>query len=94
MQLQVKQLVQETESEFGPVDILVNNAGVMYYTDMVNKHQDEWDRQIDINCKVCHVPPCSTVHTFWWTVFVLFLVPLEPFSHGFPNDAYILLVEF
>lgn len=49
---QVKQLVEETEEEFGPVDILVNNAGVMYYTDMINKHQQEWDRQIDINCKV------------------------------------------
>ena len=72
--MQVKQLVQETESEFGPVDILVNNAGVMYYTDMVNKHQDEWDRQIDINCKVGDVHPCSKFHTFWWTVFVLFLV--------------------
>jgi len=48
---QVKQLVEETEEEFGPVDILVNNAGVMYYTDMINKHQQEWDRQIDINCK-------------------------------------------
>lgn len=50
--LQVKQLVTETEREFGPVDILVNNAGVMYYTSMVNQHEKEWDMSIDINCKV------------------------------------------
>jgi len=44
--------VRHTESVFGPVDILVNNAGVMYYTMMKNFHEDEWERQIDLNCKV------------------------------------------
>ena len=47
----MKQLVSRTETEYGPVDILVNNAGVMYYTLMRNLHHDEWDRQIDVNCK-------------------------------------------
>ncbi|XP_052077190.1 uncharacterized protein LOC127715191 [Mytilus californianus] len=47
----VKELVKHTESVFGPVDILVNNAGVMYYTMMKNLHEDEWERQIDLNCK-------------------------------------------
>ena len=50
--LQVQELVQQTEMALGPVDILVNCAGVMYYTLMKNIHQDEWDRTIDINCKV------------------------------------------
>ncbi|KAH9494553.1 hypothetical protein Btru_019837 [Bulinus truncatus] len=48
---QVKALVKQTESTLGPVDILVNNAGVMYYTLMKNLHEDEWERQIDVNCK-------------------------------------------
>ncbi|CAC5423035.1 Uncharacterized oxidoreductase SA2266,Uncharacterized oxidoreductase MXAN_5909,Uncharacterized oxidoreductase SSP1627 [Staphylococcus saprophyticus subsp. saprophyticus ATCC 15305 _ NCTC 7292],Uncharacterized oxidoreductase Lmo0432,Uncharacterized oxidoreductase SAR2567,Uncharacterized oxidoreductase SACOL2488,Uncharacterized oxidoreductase Lin0452,Uncharacterized oxidoreductase SAS2370,Uncharacterized oxidoreductase SSP0419 [Staphylococcus saprophyticus subsp. saprophyticus ATCC 15305 _ NCTC 7292] [Mytilu len=47
----VKELVKHTESVFGPVDILVNNAGVMYYTMMKNLHEEEWERQIDLNCK-------------------------------------------
>lgn len=44
--------MKHTESVFGPIDILVNNAGVMYYTMMKNLHEDEWERQIDLNCKV------------------------------------------
>ncbi|CAL1531382.1 unnamed protein product [Lymnaea stagnalis] len=48
---QVKALVKHTEASLGAVDILVNNAGVMYYTLMKNLHEDEWDRQIDVNCK-------------------------------------------
>lgn len=44
--------MSDTEAEFGPVDILVNNAGIMYYTMMVNQHEQEWHRQIDLNCKV------------------------------------------
>ena len=48
----MRELVTHTESTLGPVDILVNNAGVMYYTMMKNLQEDEWERQIDINCKV------------------------------------------
>lgn len=47
----MKAVVEVTESTLGPVDILVNCAGVMYYTLMKNVHQQEWDRQIDVNCK-------------------------------------------
>ena len=50
--LQVKALISRAESELGPVDILVNCAGLMYYTMMKNLHEDEWERQIDVNCKV------------------------------------------
>lgn len=48
---ETKELVCHTEYTLGPVDILVNNAGVMYYTMMKNMHEDEWERQVDINCK-------------------------------------------
>ncbi|XP_035825631.1 linear gramicidin synthase subunit D [Aplysia californica] len=48
---QVKALVRQAESSLGPVDILVNCAGLMYFTMMKNMHEDEWERQIDVNCK-------------------------------------------
>lgn len=48
---EVKELVTHTEEVLGTVDILVNNAGVMYYDNMKELNGDEWDRQIDINCK-------------------------------------------
>ena len=48
----MKALVEATESKLGPVDILVNSAGVMYYTLMKNVHTEEWNTQIDVNCKV------------------------------------------
>ncbi|CAH1778393.1 unnamed protein product [Owenia fusiformis] len=44
-------MVRHTETTLGPVDIIVNNAGVMYYTLMKNLHENEWEKQIDINCK-------------------------------------------
>ena len=48
----MKELIEHTEMTLGPVDILVNCAGVMYYTMMKNLHEDEWERQIDVNVKV------------------------------------------
>lgn len=48
---EVKEMVKHTESVLGPVDIIVNNAGIMYYTMMKNLHEDEWEKQIDINIK-------------------------------------------
>jgi NADP-dependent 3-hydroxy acid dehydrogenase YdfG len=50
--LKVGELVERTEATLGPVDILVNNAGIMYYTMMKNLKEEEWERQIDLNCKV------------------------------------------
>lgn len=44
-------LMKRTESTLGDVDILVNNAGVMFYTYMRNFHWEEWEKQIDLNCK-------------------------------------------
>jgi NADP-dependent 3-hydroxy acid dehydrogenase YdfG len=48
---QVKDLVDLTEDELGPVDILVNCAGVMYFTLMKNLREDEWERTVDVLCK-------------------------------------------
>lgn len=48
---QVKELVDLTEDEFGPVDILVNCAGVMYFTMMKNLREDEWEQTVDVLCK-------------------------------------------
>ena len=45
-------MVAHTETTLGAVDILVNNAGIMYYTMMKNLQQDQWDSQVDLNCKV------------------------------------------
>lgn len=28
-----------------------HNAGVMYFTNMKNLHEDEWERTVDVNCK-------------------------------------------
>ena len=47
----VENLVKTAEVAFGPVDILVNCAGVMYFTLMKNVMWDQWDAQVDINCK-------------------------------------------
>ena len=46
-------MVHHTESVLGPVNILVNSAGVMYYTMMKNLKEEQWEKQVDLNCKVC-----------------------------------------
>ena len=33
------------------IDYIVNNAGVMCYTFMKNLNEDQWEQQVDINCK-------------------------------------------
>ena len=45
-------LVSHTNGTLGPVDIIVNCAGLGYYTTMSNCHLDEWERMVDVNCKV------------------------------------------
>lgn len=37
--------------ELGPVDIAINCAGCMYFTMMKSGHWDEWEQQVDVNCK-------------------------------------------
>lgn len=50
--LQVLDLVSHTNDTLGPVDIIVNNAGLGFYTTMKNCHLDEWEKTVDVNCKV------------------------------------------
>ncbi len=45
----IKKLVQETSSAFGPCDVLVNNAGIMPLSYMKNMHVDEWLKMVDVN---------------------------------------------
>jgi NADP-dependent 3-hydroxy acid dehydrogenase YdfG len=48
---EVEALVSAAKEKWGRVDILVNNAGVMYYTMMKNVDMEQWERQVDVNCK-------------------------------------------
>lgn len=49
---QVLDLVSRTNDTLGPVDIMVNCAGLGFYTTMKNCNLDEWEKMIDVNCKV------------------------------------------
>ena len=55
LMLKVKDLIKQAESTFGPVDILVNNAAYFAFTLMKNVLEDEWDKMIDVNCKVSYL---------------------------------------
>ena len=59
--------MKQTESQLGPVDILVNAAGIMFYTLMKNVHEDEWERQVDVNCKVKSVWSSYCELGLYWT---------------------------
>lgn len=48
---EVTGLIRGAELSLGPVDILVNCAGVMYFTMMKNVLFDQWETQVDVNCK-------------------------------------------
>ena len=41
-----------TTDTLGPVDVIVNCAGLGIYTTMKNCHFDEWEKMVDVNCKV------------------------------------------
>lgn len=44
--------MSHTNDTLGPVDIIVNCAGLGIYTTMKNCHFDEWEKMVDVNCKV------------------------------------------
>ncbi|XP_013408752.1 uncharacterized protein LOC106172536 [Lingula anatina] len=48
---EVKEMIKNAESTFGPVDILVNNAGVYYFTFMKYAKEDQWEEMVDVNIK-------------------------------------------
>lgn len=48
----MKEAAKKCVSTFGSIDILINNAGIMPMSWVKNLKEDEWDKMIDINCKV------------------------------------------
>ena len=49
--VQMKQLIDDTVSEFGGLDILVNSAGVRTNGSITDITEDDWDRTLDANLK-------------------------------------------
>lgn len=47
----VRSLVEQTETEFGPVDILVNNAAITDRTDFMELSVEEFDEIMDVNLR-------------------------------------------
>lgn len=46
---QIENLIQETESQLGPVDILVNNAGIQHVAPVEDFSPERWDMVMTIN---------------------------------------------
>ena len=47
----VKALVDVSVKRFGSIDILVNNAGIVYFKNIMDTTEEEWDNTIDTNLK-------------------------------------------
>ena len=45
-------MVEETERVLGPLTILVNNAAAFHFTFLKNLQEEQWQQEVDINCKV------------------------------------------
>jgi 3-oxoacyl-[acyl-carrier protein] reductase len=50
-QSDVKSIVDVSVKRFEKIDILVNNAGIVYYKDIMNTTEEEWNKTIDTNLK-------------------------------------------
>ncbi|HEU5461458.1 MAG TPA: SDR family oxidoreductase [Nitrososphaeraceae archaeon] len=50
-QSDVKSLVDVSVKRFEKIDILVNNAGIVYYKNIMNTTEEEWNKTIDTNLK-------------------------------------------
>jgi 3-oxoacyl-[acyl-carrier protein] reductase len=50
-QSDVKSLVDVSVKRFGKIDILVNNAGIVYYKNIIDTTEEEWNKTIDTNLK-------------------------------------------
>lgn len=49
---EVQKMYEDLEAKHGAVpDVVINCAGCMYFTLLKNQHFDEWEQQIDVNCK-------------------------------------------
>ena len=50
-QSDIKALVDVSVKRFGMIDILVNNAGIVYFKNILDTTEEEWDNTIDTNLK-------------------------------------------
>src|SRR5688572_25817465 len=50
-QSDVKSIVELSVKTFGKIDILVNNAGIVYYKNIMDTTEEEWNKTIDTNLK-------------------------------------------
>lgn len=48
---QVREMIEETVSEFGGLDVLVNNAGVITISEVEEMDEAEWDSILNVNAK-------------------------------------------
>lgn len=49
--MEVQAMVRATVDTYGQLDVLINQAGVPQVGEIVDLHDDEWDRVIDVNLK-------------------------------------------
>jgi thioester reductase-like protein len=43
----------------GPIDIFINNAGVMFYGRLSGMNEEQWHKEVDVNCKgLLHATAC------------------------------------
>ena len=47
----VRAMIREAGSRYGPIDIVVHNAGIYPFSPVVKMRESEWDRVIDTNLK-------------------------------------------
>ena len=60
---EIEQLIQRTESEFGPVDLYFANAGITGVSGL-DVTEDEWDRSIDVNLRA-HIRAAQLLVPGW-----------------------------
>lgn len=52
-EIQVKDLLEVAQTQFGPVDIVVNNAGISRWGLLQDMTAEEWDRLFAVNVRSC-----------------------------------------
>lgn len=50
---------KECEATLGPIDVFINNAGVMFYGRLSAMNEQQWHKELDVNCKgLLHATAC------------------------------------
>lgn len=50
---QVKALIEEVETQLGPINIVVNNAGISHWGLLQDMSSEEWDKLFAVNVRSC-----------------------------------------